>query len=323
MSLDVRLVSPKERPLFRISFAVSAVAWAALVISIVGALYGVGIALFVLAAQALFLAHLRGNAVRLGDGQLPELYERCKAAAKKLGLSEVPEIYVMQSHGVLNAFASRLLSRRFVVLYSSLVESCKDPAQLDFVIGHELGHLAAGHLTWNTFLAPAMIVPWLGAAYSRAREYTCDRCGLETVGALEPAMRGLVVLAAGGHTAAQVDLDAYQRQRLESGGFWMAVLELNSSHPFLCKRVAALVEFKNPGTVPAVARAPLAYPLAPLFGFASPSGGGALAMVAIIGIMAAIAIPNFIKFQERAKQARAQQMKQAAPADDGETEPVR
>lgn len=49
------------------------------------------------------------------------------------------------------------------------------------MIAHEVGHLAAGHLKWNAFLSPFLFVPLLGTAYSRAREYTSDRCGLAVV----------------------------------------------------------------------------------------------------------------------------------------------
>src|SRR6202048_3338587 len=81
------------------------------------------------------------------------------------------------SHGILNAFATKLLSRKFVIINSALADACTDPRQLDFVVGHELGHLAAGHLAWNALLLPFHLVPWLGTAYSRARGYTRDRAG--------------------------------------------------------------------------------------------------------------------------------------------------
>lgn len=309
MALDPKLRSSKERPLFIIGAVISTVAWLALLVSIVGAVYGAFILAFVLMAQALFIAQIRGNGVRISQRQLPELYERCKAIAGRLGLDEVPEVYLLQSNGMLNAFATKLLSRRFVVLFSSLVDGCDDPRQLDFVIGHEMGHLAAGHLTWNAFLLPFRLVPWLGPAYSRACEYTCDRAGLDATGGLEPALRGVAVLAAGGRTAQRLDLAAFMEQRQETGGFWMAVLELSSSHPFLCKRAAALQEFVQPGTVRPVPRNALAYPLAPFFSIAAgPAGaGGAMAMIAVIGILAAIAVPNFIKFQERSQAAAARQ----------------
>ena len=215
MALDPRLVSPKEKPLFVIAAVLSALVWLGLIVSVVGIFYAAFFAVFLLVAQALFLAHVHGNGVRLSEGQLPELYARCKEIAKKLGLEEMPDIYVLQSHGVLNAFAARLLSRRFVVLYSSLLESAREPAQL----------------------------------------------------------------------------------------------ELNSTHPLICKRVGALMEVKSPGTVPPVPRMPISYPLAPLFGFAAMGGAASSVLIifAVMGMMAAIAVPNFIKFTERARAQAASQ----------------
>ena len=261
-----------------------------------------------LIAHAIFLAHVKGNGVRVTSTQLPDLYARCEAASRRLGLAAVPEVYVLQSGGVLNAFATKLLSRKFVIIYSSLIDQCMDPRELDFVIGHEIGHFAAGHLTWNGFLAPFHLLPWLGPAYSRAREYTCDRCGLDVVEDFEPSARALCVLAAGGKMASQVDLNVFAQQRAESGSFWMATLELNLSHPYLCKRVAALQEFRQPGSAPVVPRNVLAYPLAPLFGvFAGGAAGGAagvvMVMVAIVGMMAAVAIPAIKEYQRNVRQA--------------------
>lgn len=303
-AFDPNLKSPKEAPLFALAVVFSSLVWFTAVVGTLGlGLIYVGlIALFVLTAHAVFLAHVRGNGVRVSAQQLPQLQQRCDAAARKLGLSETPEVYLLQQGGVLNAFATKLLSRRFVIIYSDLVDACADPAQLDFVIGHEMGHFAAGHLAWNAYLAPFFMVPWLGPAYSRAREYTSDRCGLAAVEALEPALRGLGVLAAGGKVAQEMNLEAFAAQRNESGHFWMATAELCMSHPYLCKRVAALQELRQPGTVLSPSRNPLAYPLAPLLGF---SLGGpssvALIMVVYLGILSAIAIPNFLKFQQRAR----------------------
>ena len=76
MAFDSRLRSPKELPLFRIGIAVSAIVYLALIISMVGVIYIAIGALFVLAAQALFLAHVHGNGVRVSEQQLPDLYAR-------------------------------------------------------------------------------------------------------------------------------------------------------------------------------------------------------------------------------------------------------
>jgi Zn-dependent protease with chaperone function len=307
VALDMRLLrSPKEPPLFAIGVAISVVAWLVLAVTIVGALYGCVILAFILFAHALFLAHVKGNGVRISERQLPHLYARVTVAAEKLGMAQVPDVYLLQSGGLLNAFATKLLSRNFVIIYSSLADSCQDSRQLDFIIGHELGHLAAGHLKWNGLLAPYRLVPWLGPAYSRAREYTCDRCGLAVAGDLEQSTRGLAVLAAGGKAAASVDLAAFEEQRLESGSFWMSVMELVSSHPFLCKRAAALREYQRPGTVQPVARNVVAYFLAPFFGVAAAPAGGAgagLMVLAMVGFLSAMGIFGVRKYIEAAKQA--------------------
>jgi Zn-dependent protease with chaperone function len=322
MALDPKLLYRREPTLFALGAVFSAIVWLVVVVSLVGLAYALFIGLFVLAAHALFLAHVRGDGVRVSERQLPDLYARVQAAAQKLGMAQVPEVYVLQSGGLLNAFATKLLSRRYVILLSDLVDHCEDPRQLDFVIAHELAHHAAGHVARQFFLLPFRMVPWLGAAYSRACEYTCDRAGLFVVGEPEAAMRGLVVLAAGGKLAARVDLEAFATQRLETGGFWMAVWELSASHPFLCKRVAALRAVSQPEAREApVRRNPFAWPLAPVFGALGGGGsaGGAMAAIAVVGILAAIAIPNFIKYQERARRVReagALSMDGARPADE-------
>ncbi len=271
MAIEARLRTRKEQQLFAIGVGLSSLFWLALAISVVGIAIGLGLLVILFVGHALFLAHVRGNGVRVSAKQFPDLFQRSEAAARKLGMATVPDIYVLQSGGALNAFATKFFGRNFVIIFSSLIESCVDPRQVDFIIGHEIGHIAAGHLKWNWFLFPFTITPWLGAAYSRAREYTCDRCGASVVGDLEPALRGLCVLAAGGKLAMEANVDEFMDQRRESGTFWLAVVELGSSHPFLCKRVAALREFSAAGSIIPVRRTPLAYPFAPLLGF-----GGAL-----------------------------------------------
>ena len=292
MALDPRLRSPKEEPLFILCIVVSSIAWLLVVISIIGLLYGAVVLAFVVVAHAVFLANIRGNGVRLSEKQLPDLYNRVRAAAGSLGMVGVPDAYLLQSGGLLNAFATKLLSRRYVVIYSELADRCQDPRQLDFVIGHELGHHAAGHLAWNFFLAPSRLVPWLGPAYSRAREYTSDRCGLHVAGDLEQASRGLAVLAAGGKHAALVDLEAFMEQRHETGDFWMAIRELVASHPYLCKRVAALKEMTTPGSVPAMGRNPFSYLVAPILGI---SVGGASSMALLFIVYMAVIMSLMFK----------------------------
>lgn len=293
------LRTPEERTRFALAAAFSGLAWLVLIPAL--NLYLPFVAIGVIAAHALLLARITGNGVRVGPDQLPDLHRRVERASRRLGLAQPPEAYVVQSGGVLNAFATKLFSRRFIVLYSDLVDACEDlarpdgePDEVDFIVAHEIGHLAAGHLAWNTFLWPARAVPWLGAAYSRACEYTCDACGHAVVGDLEVSSRALAVLAAGGRLAKRVNLDAFTRQHLDAGRFWMAVEEVNATHPYLPKRVAAL------RGEPRASRNPLAVLLAPLF---SIQAIGMAYVVFLVGVFAAIAIPNFVMMQLKAKRA--------------------
>ena len=308
MATAVELRTASEKRYFGVAFIVSAIAWLLIVVTIVGLVYGIFIGLFLFAAHALWIAHIKGNAVRVSKDQFPDIYQRVSDASRKLGLAAAPSAYVMQAGGVLNAFATKFVGRNFIVIYSDLLDACGEGGrELDMIIGHEIGHLALGHLKWIWFLIPARVLPWLGPAYSRACEYSCDLCGYEATGEFDASARGLAILAAGGKYGQQVNLDAFVKQAEDTSGFWTSVYELNASHPFLPKRVAALKNHQTPGSVPATGRHPLAYPLAPMFNLGSGAAPGLLVIVAIIGILAAIAIPQFAAYREKAKQQRTNQ----------------
>ena len=145
----------------------------------------------------------------------------------------------MQGGGVLNAFATRFIGSDIVVLYTDLIEACgDDEAARDMIIAHELGHLHCGHVRWNFLIAPAMIVPFLSGALSRAREYTCDRYGRAGAGSAEGAALGLTILAAGGRLARRVDRRVLMSQHSALNTGWMTLGQWLSTHPPLVKRIA-------------------------------------------------------------------------------------
>ncbi len=263
----------------------------------------VGVGLLV-CMQQLFLAHIRGNAVKVTAKQLPELYARVEQASVRLGLKTPPETYVTQAGGTLNAFATRLFSRNFVILYSDLIEACKDdPRALDFVIGHELGHIALGHLKHAIWLLPGRMVPLISQAYSRACEYSCDRCGLVVAGSLDAASRGLMILATGRHLAQHASPALFSQQAVdETKRFWAHIYELTIGHPYLSRRVRALRDFMAPGTEPALRRRFWAVILAPLLG--QPVVATVVLMYTSI-IVVSIAVPMCLRDQKLDARAEA------------------
>jgi hypothetical protein len=87
-----KLRTKKEKMLFGICFCFSLISWIAMVMSLVGILYGVAIGFFLMVAHAMMIAHIKGHALKLSTEQLPEIFNRVVEAARKLGVEKVPEI---------------------------------------------------------------------------------------------------------------------------------------------------------------------------------------------------------------------------------------
>lgn len=232
---------PSELPLAVCVALASVGIWILLAVSILGLVYATLLAVFFFFVQVSLVTYLRGTAVRLGPEQFPELHARIVELAGRAGLPRIPEAYLLQAGGSLNAFATRFLRQRMVALYTDLVEACGDDrAARDMVIGHELGHLRCRHLDFAWLMLPGMLVPFLGAAYSRARELTCDRWGAALCGDPQGAVRGLAILAAGGRLGPQVNLRAYVAQRRDLDTGWMTLGRWLGSYPPLSERVEAI-----------------------------------------------------------------------------------
>lgn len=300
------LVYKHERPLFVIHVVIATLFWIAIIVGTLGIalLYLFAIFLGYLFAQSALIAWIRGNGVRITAQQFPDLYVRYQHCCQALGMKDLPDAYLVNGQGVLNAFATKFLGRYFVVLYSNVVDAMMDePDAINFYIGHELAHVRRKHLKWGPYIWPAMILPLIGAGYSRAREYTCDAFGRACCADALSAMKGVVALAAGEKRWAVVNVPAYLEQARDTGGFWMSFHELIADYPWTVKRAARIA---NPDQA-APSRNPFAWVLAlfiPRLGF---GGGlaGTLILVFIIGILAAVAIPAYQDYVTRAKVAEA------------------
>ncbi|MBL8639369.1 MAG: M48 family metallopeptidase [Alphaproteobacteria bacterium] len=232
---------PNEPKLFVIAAIISTFAWLHFIVGTVGmslAILGVFFLVY-LFVQSGFVSHLRGTGALVSSEQFPDIHAAVERCAKRFQFKKTPTVYILHMNGMFNAFALRFLRQNYIVLLSDIVDAMdENPDALNFYIGHEMGHLHRNHNFWAAFLSPALILPLLGAGYSRAREYTCDRYGAACCDSLQSVRFGLAALAVGGKKCATLDQDAYLQQVQQSKGFWMSFHELIADYPWLVKRFA-------------------------------------------------------------------------------------
>jgi len=122
--------------------------------------------------------------------QMPRLYESLATACKILNVKVIPELYVKQNP-MPNAYTLAIAGRRpFIVIHTGLLDLLST-AEVEAVIGHELGHLKCEHGVWMTLLnlstqvldalvGPIVSIPTqqLLLRWQRAAEFSCDRAAL-------------------------------------------------------------------------------------------------------------------------------------------------
>ena len=163
--------------------------------------------------------------VLVGPNQLPDLYRSLVEACRVLDL-EIPQLYIKQ-HPVPNAYTFAMRGKQpFVVVHTALIELLT-PAEIQAVIGHELGHLKCDHgvyltlanlLTLATSQLPfgsvlmqnwqSQIMEWV-----RCAEFTCDRAALLATQDARTVASVLMKLSGGSPTLSpRLNLDAFIEQ---------------------------------------------------------------------------------------------------------------
>ena len=200
--------------------------------------------------RALLYAGMRASGVQMSPTQFPEGYRMVVEAAAAFGMRRVPDAYVILGNGTVNAFAAGHGLRRYVAVHSDLFEvggAARDPEALRFVIGHEVGHLAAGHVSFTRLICTRLAgqIPLIGPALSRAQEYTADNHGF----ALAPrGAAGVIGLLSGGkYLGAQVNLHAMADRAARERGLWLHLAVWAASHPVHTWRAHALRDRSAPG----------------------------------------------------------------------------
>ena len=228
--------------------------------------------------ERMFYVENVASNLRVTPKMFGRLHRSLTWAAKILDVPE-PELYVTVDP-VPNAWTYGH-TRPFITLTSGLIDMMSDE-ELFFVIGHELGHIKAGHVLYGTMARNiAAIVELLGEAtlgigallgrglafalyeWYRCAELTSDRAALLCVQDLEPA-RSTFMKLAGGTTrlAGEMDRDEFLRQireyeevdRSTLDKAYKVLLTVQRTHPFAMQRAKELETWFESGYAGLMAR---------------------------------------------------------------------
>ena len=198
--------------------------------------------------------------LRVTPKMFPRLHRSLTWATKILDVPE-PEMYVTVDP-VPNAFTYGH-TKPFITVTSGLIDMLSDE-ELFFVVGHEVGHIKAGHVLYGTMArniaAVIALLEWF-----RCAELTSDRAALLCVQDLEPA-RDVFMKLAGGTTrmAADMDREEFLRQvreyeevdRTTLDRAYKILLTIGRTHPFAMQRAKELENWFGAGYPELMAKHP-------------------------------------------------------------------
>lgn len=141
------------------------------------------------------------DGVRVSQRILPKVMGTVSRLREVIGHDIPCEAFVFNQPTV-NAFVTLHDDMAIVGLSSAAIQQLTGPGELEFVIGHELGHVLFGHIRLpaeavlrrpGVTVREAMRI----RAWQRAQEISADRVGLHLCGSLEAATRAFFKLQAG------------------------------------------------------------------------------------------------------------------------------
>jgi Zn-dependent protease with chaperone function len=165
---------------------------------------------------------------------------------------EPVNVFIVRSNQ-LNAYTFGMDSPKAIVLYSSLFK-IMDQDEIQFILGHEMGHVKLGHTWLNTLVGGMAGIPsGLGAAaimemafrwWNRACEYSADRAGVLACGKPSKAVSALVKLEAGAAAITKSGMQAaIQHIETEDDDIMNNLEELLATHPLIARRLEQVRQF--------------------------------------------------------------------------------
>lgn len=207
----------------------------------------------------------QANAVRSSPTQFPRVHRLYERAAQALDVPQEYPVFVSQTPFV-NAGAYGM-ERPFIIVNSATAELLDDQ-ELQFVIGHEIGHIMSGHVLYTTMMVILVQLaergfPIVGLAarailialmeWYRKAELSSDRAGSLAVQIPEVGMRTMLKFAGGGRKGESnlpefiQQADAYRKGGDLADQVFKVLNLLGADHPFPVLRVAEMRDWFETG----------------------------------------------------------------------------
>ncbi|MBV8067878.1 MAG: RDD family protein [Candidatus Eremiobacteraeota bacterium] len=204
-------------------------------------------ALFIVIAMVyvtLARGRLLGSSVRVHQRQYPRVFTIVQQACAALEIP-MPMIFVREDNYV-PVVALGFGEPYSLVVSSHWVELFRDD-ELAFMVGRELGHIAAGHTRFHSLLSvngnENPIVSLIFGAWLRRCALTCDKVGLLCCGSLDAAIRAMGI-SAFHEFGRKVDYEAFAEQHADvQNDSVLRLGEWLSSEPYATRRITSLRTF--------------------------------------------------------------------------------
>jgi hypothetical protein len=194
-----------------------------------------------------FVAQVRATGLQVTRATVPRLNAVVERVAERLELRGFPSVYVVNDP-VANAFAPSIAGGQtpVIVLNSGLV-TLLSPNELEFAIGHELGHLGLRHgIDENQSSPPNEFVALQVRSLQRYAEVSADRVGLLATRSVFTSARVMIKIASGLQAEnVAFDIEAFIQQAERDPDELSREWELDLSHPSLPFRLWALLRFSH------------------------------------------------------------------------------
>jgi Zn-dependent protease with chaperone function len=102
-----KLIHKNEKRLFILSLIASIIIYVLILFNIAAFIYLIVLTLVLAFINGITTARIRLNGVQISPQQMPEVYDEVVKLCSLMEINKVPDVYVIQSGGVLNAFATK------------------------------------------------------------------------------------------------------------------------------------------------------------------------------------------------------------------------